>query len=349
MKKMMKKIIYLVVVLLVLASVNAEIKVTKKLSDTDIACGDVVTVTILLENNQGMGIKGVLIENYPAYARPEGDFISGGVIGVLKKNITLQPSSEVKYSYNLTFNDIPVPVREKEHLFPATVLLLDNSSRYSSNELKIFISEPTTGPCNYDFVCDPGENRGNCFQDCPSGGKDDYCDGLDDLLCDPDCEVGEDVDCKDKCGDGVCSEVESYLSCRLDCPAGGRDGFCDYIDDGVCDPDCATGEDPDCTTESSTTTATPTTEPAGGEDEDFDGNLLIYLAIAAVLLVVGFAAYSRYKKRKQIEETQNKREKLIEWIEKELRNGEDPEKLKPVVRSQGFEEELVDYVIKKLT
>ena len=40
MKKMMKKIIYLVVVLLVLASVNAEIKVTKKLSDTDIACGD---------------------------------------------------------------------------------------------------------------------------------------------------------------------------------------------------------------------------------------------------------------------------------------------------------------------
>ena len=333
---------------MVLASVNAEIKITKKLSDTDIAAGDVVTVSILLENEQGMGITGVLIENYPAYARPEGDFISGGVIGVLKKNITLQPSSEVKYTYNLTFNNIPVPVREKEDVFPSTVFVLGNGSRYSSNELKIFISEPITGSCNYDFICEPGENRRNCFQDCPSGGRDGYCDGLDDLLCDPDCEIGEDVDCKDKCGDGICSEVESYLSCKLDCPAGGRDGFCAFLDDGVCDPDCTAGEDPDCVTEGSTTTATSTTESTAGGDEAFDGNLLRYLAIAAVILVVGFVTYRRYERGKQVEETQRKREDVVDWIEKELRNGEDPAKLKTIVRSQGFEEELVDYVEKKL-
>jgi len=55
-----------------------------------------------------------------------------------------------------------------------------------------------------------------------------------------------------------------------------------------------------------------------------------------------------YEWGKQVEDTQNKRDKLVDWIEKELRNGEDPEKLKTVVRSQGFEEELVDQVEKKL-
>jgi len=333
--------------LFVLATVNAEVDVVKNLSESDIVADDVVTVNVVIKNDCGEGIEGVLIEGYPPYASPEGDFMSGGVVGVLKKNISLQPFSEVKYTYNLTFNDIPIPVREKEHVFPSTVLVLVNGSRYSSNEVKIFISEPIVGPCNYDFVCDPGENRGNCFQDCPPGGKDDYCDGLDDLLCDPDCEMGEDVDCKAKCGDGICSEVESYLSCKLDCPAGGRDGFCAYLDDGVCDPDCSKGEDPDCSEVPATTTTvtstTSTTEPTAGVD-----NTLSYIIVLVVVSLAGFLIYRRYRKGKEIEDAREKREKLFDWIEKELRNGEDPEKLKTIVRSQGFEEELVDYVEKKL-
>lgn len=42
------------------------------------------------------------------------------------------------------------------------------------------------------------ENYGNCLSDCPSGGKDYYCDKQDDGICDPDCKEGEDSDCQKK-------------------------------------------------------------------------------------------------------------------------------------------------------
>ena len=48
-----------------------------------------------------------------------------------------------------------------------------------------------------DGLCNsPMENHMNCPQDCPSGGKDNYCDALSDGICDPDCKIEEDIDCK---------------------------------------------------------------------------------------------------------------------------------------------------------
>ncbi len=43
--------------------------------------------------------------------------------------------------------------------------------------------------------CEKGENYKNCPQDCPSGGKDNYCDRAIDGICDPDCLANEDLDC----------------------------------------------------------------------------------------------------------------------------------------------------------
>ncbi|MCD4666362.1 hypothetical protein K8R47_00970 [archaeon] len=43
---------------------------------------------------------------------------------------------------------------------------------------------------------------------------------------------------------GVCEEGESYLTCSEDCSSGSADGICDFISDGVCDPDCL--REPDC-------------------------------------------------------------------------------------------------------
>jgi putative hemolysin len=40
-----------------------------------------------------------------------------------------------------------------------------------------------------------GENQLTCPEDCPSGGKDDYCDRVKDGVCDPDCKGGDDADC----------------------------------------------------------------------------------------------------------------------------------------------------------
>lgn len=45
---------------------------------------------------------------------------------------------------------------------------------------------------------------------------------------------------------GRCEEGEDYLSCPLDCRSGGKDDFCDRMEDGICDPDCISSADLDC-------------------------------------------------------------------------------------------------------
>ena len=49
-----------------------------------------------------------------------------------------------------------------------------------------------------DGTCGTSEDYGTCPEDCPSGGIDEYCDGVSDGECDPDCAVfgGDDPDCE---------------------------------------------------------------------------------------------------------------------------------------------------------
>jgi len=51
---------------------------------------------------------------------------------------------------------------------------------------------------------------------------------------------------KKLCGNNVCDPQESYKNCAIDCPSGSKDGYCDELKDGICDPDCKQGEDKDC-------------------------------------------------------------------------------------------------------
>ena len=111
------------------------------------------------------------------------------------------------------------------------------------------------GECG-NKVCNVGESYESCPKDCPSGGKDDFCDNVKDGRCDPDClRQGEDPDCGSTCGDGACTSCpnesdalacENFGNCPQDCPAGKEDHYCDGERDGACDPDCAKGDDPDC-------------------------------------------------------------------------------------------------------
>ena len=39
---------------------------------------------------------------------------------------------------------------------------------------------------------------------------------------------------------------ENYGTCPQDCPSGSKDGYCDKVKDGKCDPDCLAEEDTDC-------------------------------------------------------------------------------------------------------
>lgn len=45
-----------------------------------------------------------------------------------------------------------------------------------------------------DGTCGMPENFKTCPEDCPSGGIDDYCDGVADGICDPDCEESGEYD-----------------------------------------------------------------------------------------------------------------------------------------------------------
>jgi hypothetical protein len=51
-------------------------------------------------------------------------------------------------------------------------------------------------------VCNDHESYADCLEDCKSGSKDDYCDGIKDFICDVDCVHGIDPDC------GIFSDVE---------------------------------------------------------------------------------------------------------------------------------------------
>lgn len=47
------------------------------------------------------------------------------------------------------------------------------------------------------------------------------------------------------CGDGNCGFPENFAGCPQDCPSGGSDAYCDGVRDGIVDPDCLEGYDPD--------------------------------------------------------------------------------------------------------
>ena len=47
-------------------------------------------------------------------------------------------------------------------------------------------------------VCEAHESYESCTKDCKSGGKDDFCDGIKDSICDPDCSLNTDIDCLGK-------------------------------------------------------------------------------------------------------------------------------------------------------
>jgi len=138
----------------------------------------------------------------------------------------------------------------------------DCKEKYGESAIKMdpdcaeILNETICGNQRCDF---PKENYETCPEDCPSGSYDNFCDGIKDGKCDPDCKekYGEsaikmDPDCAEILNETICGNQrcnfpkENYRTCPKDCPSGGYDNFCDWIIDGKCDPDCKEKEDVDC-------------------------------------------------------------------------------------------------------
>ncbi len=111
-----------------------------------------------------------------------------------------------------------------------------------------------------DSTCGLPENFSSCPEDCPAGGWDDYCDGLDDGKCDPDCKErkGPDPDCVDTDGDG---EPDIEENCPKD-PGKTEPGICGC---GVADADSDGDGTADCIDNC------PTEANSDQKDQDGDG------------------------------------------------------------------------------
>ncbi len=115
---------------------------------------------------------------------------------------------------------------------------------------------------------------------------------LGDYLCKEDgkceeyCVINKiiDKDCEEQkktigCGDSVCEGFESYKNCPEDCPSGSKDGYCDRVNDLICDPDCKAGEDPDCKGEKEITNEE-------FEVEKNNNNMLLFVSLLFIFIIL---------------------------------------------------------------
>ncbi|MFH0874917.1 MAG: hypothetical protein V1859_03195 [archaeon] len=104
---------------------------------------------------------------------------------------------------------------------------------------------------------------------------------------------------------GKCESPENSQNCPLDCKTGANDSFCDYSNDGKCDPDCH-GEDMDCKIEKSNSIVnTKPNEPNEKKEDNtktksvfHDMLIEIFLALVIFSMFIFIMLKKSRKKRK---------------------------------------------------
>lgn len=100
----------------------------------------------------------------------------------------------LEWSYCAKEGYVAKRVEDSEICKDCTVCILEDSTEIEVTKLMgLDFRENWCG----DGTCGTSEDYGNCPEDCLSGGIDEYCDGVRDGACDPDCAVfgGDDPDC----------------------------------------------------------------------------------------------------------------------------------------------------------
>ena len=152
------------------------------------------------------------------------------------------------------------------------------------------------------------------------------------------------------CENGICDPYESYESCTMDCSSGGKDDFCDEVNDGICDSDCLGKADIDCkgkdTNKTSEATATD-----GGKQEEIEpseqpkekSNYLVWIlsALGIVILVFSFL----FVKKKKQSQTMDS---LKQYISENIRKGFTMQQIKDVLYREGYSEKEVDRAVKTI-
>ncbi|MEM3370531.1 MAG: hypothetical protein QXW00_00320 [Candidatus Woesearchaeota archaeon] len=151
----------------------------------------------------------------------------------------LKVYSEDKELYSLPFfvsfnimSDPPVSISSNNTLIELKVPFFANADtiKIFKSGVEIF-SFKTSNFCRVNGICEKYESEISCPADCSTSTPTE----TNPINISP-----------SGCGNSVCDPTETYLSCPQDCKSGSRDGYCDMVKDGICDPDCAPNKDPDC-------------------------------------------------------------------------------------------------------
>ncbi len=154
-----------------------------------------VDVKIIVKNTGDKEIKNILLEDnflpteFEA-VEPAEEFtiISGGnderLIWEKQVDLNVDETKVLEYSVK------PLNLQNKISLNGLRVLI-GESLAASTKDLNVEVEFCGNNRCDIEVK----EYVLNCPKDCPAGSKDNYCDKLEDKICDPDCKKTEDKDC----------------------------------------------------------------------------------------------------------------------------------------------------------
>ena len=169
-----------------------------------ISPGNIVKIDIKVTNNGEEEVSGTLNDFLPDFAtiidekETEEQKNEFNVDNVKTFQLTIAKKDSVFISYSAGFFTIPEQLLNKPFFIGKAAFTDKENNQYFSENIEIFIKSNKEFKCNFNFLCEEGENYENCFQDCTSGHKDSYCDELKDGRCDPDCAQNKDSDCRNK-------------------------------------------------------------------------------------------------------------------------------------------------------
>ena len=105
--------------------------------------------------------------------------------------------------------------------------------------------------------------------------------------------------------DNLCNNKETSISCPSDCQKSIKDGWCDSLQDNICDPDCQIEADIDCSCGNNICDTNENAENCRAdcfkpEHVSEDAPKFLALAIIAIIILLAglFAAYRIYKRKK---------------------------------------------------
>ena len=171
--------------LLVQVQAVEEVAIIKSTSQSVISINDIIRVNIQIMNNRNTIISGVIYDVAPRFTEIVNDDPSERIetIETLDEIITNQdsinfnskrfkvsllPGQIQNLSYEVKFLEPPVYFINSGTYFGKTLFVDSGNKRFFSNDVEIFVKGDVNmiQDCNYNFVCEDGENYNTCPQDC---------------------------------------------------------------------------------------------------------------------------------------------------------------------------------------